>query len=132
MERVSLTGAGWADRAGAAFIGPQARPLAEHLFAAPQFRQGTHVIGHRPQHQRRRLAFAFQAFEHAAVDYVLKPVQPDRLAQTVARLKAKLAERSAPQEMSVVRPKLRIASSRDTGELGPAARRAKDGEAPAS
>ncbi|MDM4765899.1 LytTR family DNA-binding domain-containing protein [Pelomonas sp. SE-A7] len=35
--------------------------------------------------------YALQAFEHAAVDYVLKPVQPERLAQTVDRLKASLA-----------------------------------------
>lgn len=40
--------------------------------------------------------FALQAFERAAVDYVLKPVQRERLAQTVARLKAALAQRQAP------------------------------------
>lgn len=33
--------------------------------------------------------YATQAFEVAAVDYVLKPVAPERLASTVARLKAK-------------------------------------------
>lgn len=32
--------------------------------------------------------FALQAFEHAALDYVLKPVSTDRLARTVARLRA--------------------------------------------
>lgn len=32
--------------------------------------------------------FALQAFEHAALDYVLKPVSADRLARTVARLRA--------------------------------------------
>lgn len=32
--------------------------------------------------------FALQAFEHAALDYVLKPVSGERLARTVARLRA--------------------------------------------
>jgi DNA-binding LytR/AlgR family response regulator len=43
--------------------------------------------------------YAVQAFEAQAVDYVLKPVQPARLAKTVAKLKDLLAGRSAaPQE----------------------------------
>lgn len=37
-------------------------------------------------------AFALEAFDLAAVDYVLKPVTAERLAQTVARLKARRAE----------------------------------------
>jgi DNA-binding LytR/AlgR family response regulator len=36
-------------------------------------------------------AFAVQAFEHEAIDYVLKPVTADRLAQTVARVRRTLA-----------------------------------------
>ncbi len=39
--------------------------------------------------------YALAAFERAAVDYVLKPVQPERLAQTCARLEARLAQRSS-------------------------------------
>jgi DNA-binding LytR/AlgR family response regulator len=39
--------------------------------------------------------FAVSAFERAAVDYVLKPVTPERLQQTVDRLKARLAARTA-------------------------------------
>jgi len=40
--------------------------------------------------------YAVRAFEQQAVDYVLKPVQPERLARTVARLQAAIAAR-APQ-----------------------------------
>lgn len=40
--------------------------------------------------------FAVAAFERAAVDYVLKPATAERLQQTVARLKARLAARTAP------------------------------------
>jgi DNA-binding LytR/AlgR family response regulator len=38
--------------------------------------------------------YALQAFERAAFDYVLKPVDPARLAQTCARLRSALAARS--------------------------------------
>lgn len=39
--------------------------------------------------------YALQAFERAAVDYVLKPVQPARLHATVQRLQAGLAAKTA-------------------------------------
>ncbi len=39
--------------------------------------------------------YALQAFERAAFDYVLKPVEPVRLAQTCARLRQALATRAA-------------------------------------
>jgi DNA-binding LytR/AlgR family response regulator len=41
--------------------------------------------------------YAVQAFERAAVDYVLKPVQPERLARTCNLLRTRLAERQAAQ-----------------------------------
>lgn len=39
--------------------------------------------------------YALAAFDAQAVDYVLKPVQPQRLARTVARLRQVLAQRAA-------------------------------------
>ena len=41
--------------------------------------------------------YALQAFERAAIDYVLKPVQPVRLAQTCDRLRSALSLRAQPQ-----------------------------------
>ncbi len=38
--------------------------------------------------------YATQAFEAEALDYLLKPVQPERLARTVARLQARLPDRA--------------------------------------
>jgi DNA-binding LytR/AlgR family response regulator len=55
--------------------------------------------------------FALDAFGQAAVDYVLKPVQSGRLAQTVQRLKQRLSER---------------ASGHGSGQAELAARRAVD------
>ena len=40
--------------------------------------------------------YALQAFQAQAVDYVVKPVERERLAACVARLKARLAERAPP------------------------------------
>jgi SAM-dependent methyltransferase len=48
------------------------------------------------------------------------------------QLYAGVAERNQGQTVAVVRPKLRVASSRDTPHVVGAARNAKDGEAPAS
>jgi DNA-binding LytR/AlgR family response regulator len=48
---------------------------------------------------------ALEAFEHAAVDYVLKPVRPERLAQTVARLKTALqGQRGATDPEATLAP----------------------------
>ena len=37
--------------------------------------------------------YAVAAFEHGAIDYVVKPFEPDRLASSIARLRKRLAER---------------------------------------
>jgi DNA-binding LytR/AlgR family response regulator len=42
--------------------------------------------------------YALRAFERAALDYVLKPVQPERLARTCERLQAALQARAQPQK----------------------------------
>lgn len=42
--------------------------------------------------------YAIQAFEHAAIDYLLKPVETERLQQTVARLQQRLTQ--PPFELS--------------------------------
>jgi len=44
--------------------------------------------------------YAVEAFERGAVDYVLKPAEPERLRLTVERLKARLA--SPPSDMSAM------------------------------
>jgi DNA-binding LytR/AlgR family response regulator len=44
--------------------------------------------------------YALQAFEAQAVDYLVKPVQTERLVATISRLKLRLAERGAPALMS--------------------------------
>jgi DNA-binding LytR/AlgR family response regulator len=48
--------------------------------------------------------YAVQAFEQAAVDYLLKPVVEERLAQTVARLKARLS--APPPDLGALLVKL--------------------------
>ncbi len=41
--------------------------------------------------------YAVQAFEHGAIDYLVKPIDPARLADTVQRLKARLARAAEPR-----------------------------------
>ena len=45
-------------------------------------------------------AYAVEAFERDAVDYLLKPVADERLAETVARLKARLASGAPGPELA--------------------------------
>jgi len=50
--------------------------------------------------------YAVEAFEHAALDYVLKPVKAERLAKTLERIKAALGQGAAAAE-----PDARLASA---------------------
>jgi len=56
--------------------------------------------------------YALAAFEHAAFDYLLKPVKPERLARTVERLRAAL---QAPAAASAVAPEALQALLRQLG-----------------
>ncbi len=53
--------------------------------------------------------YAIAAFDEGAVDYVLKPVSPDRIAKVVERLKARLS--AAPLDMGAMLARL---AERDT------------------
>jgi len=52
--------------------------------------------------------YAIEAFERGAVDYLLKPIAPDRLAATVGRVKARAASsRSDPGHLAAIIEQLR-------------------------
>jgi YesN/AraC family two-component response regulator len=42
--------------------------------------------------------YAIRAFEYGAVDYLLKPAEPERVALTCERLRAKLEQKPAPMD----------------------------------
>ena len=59
--------------------------------------------------------YAISAFDAGAVDYLLKPVESERLAQTVERVKAKLA--TAPADLSAVVAELRARATPTASRL---------------
>ncbi|STQ91615.1 LytR/AlgR family response regulator transcription factor [Iodobacter fluviatilis] len=65
------------------------------LEAAQAISQSTHIVFVTAYDQ-----YAVEAFEHGAIDYVLKPADPERLALTVERLKKRLA--SPPNDMQAL------------------------------
>jgi DNA-binding LytR/AlgR family response regulator len=53
--------------------------------------------------------YAIEAFDRGAVDYLLKPIVPGRLAATVTRLKSRLASGAAgPGELAAIIEQLRL------------------------
>jgi DNA-binding LytR/AlgR family response regulator len=64
--------------------------------------------------------YAIDAFEHGAIDYLLKPVTPDRLATTVERLQRRLERQ--PQDIGAQLAQLAQLSDRLLGGNAPAAR----------
>ena len=64
--------------------------------------------------------FAVDAFELHAVDYLLKPVNRDRLARTVERIGVQIAEqqRSARERNEAVRTQMRLMPAAAPGESG--------------
>lgn len=58
--------------------------------------------------------FAVDAFEQAAVDYVLKPIQVERLAVTCQRLKDRLAERTVSNDALTLAPLKALLQSQRT------------------
>jgi DNA-binding LytR/AlgR family response regulator len=65
--------------------------------------------------------YALQAFERAAVDYLLKPVQTERLAHTCNRLRAALALRAAPTSAPLDAALSKLRQLLSATGLGPAA-----------
>ncbi|MBC3935080.1 LytR/AlgR family response regulator transcription factor [Undibacterium rugosum] len=70
-------------------------PIKTGLEAAKEIGSQTHIVFITAYDQ-----YAIQAFEHGAVDYVLKPADLERLGKTIERLKARLQAQAQPADMS--------------------------------
>ncbi len=73
--------------------------LAERLAGAAQ---PPHIVFVSAYHE-----YAVAAFEHAALDYLLKPVSAERLQKTVVKVKAALRESRSPPPAEALRALLR-------------------------
>ncbi len=79
-------------------------PLMNGLEAARAIGDAAHVVFVTAYHR-----YAVEAFERGAIDYVLKPVAAERIAQTVARLRARLGAPPARMDALVDELARRIA-----------------------
>lgn len=79
-------------------------PVMNGLEAAREIRDLAHVVFVTAYDR-----YAVEAFEQGAVDYVLKPAQGDRLADTVSRLRARLGAGAARLDELIDRLARRIA-----------------------
>lgn len=70
-------------------------PAKTGLEAAKEIGTKTHIVFITAYDQ-----YAVEAFDQGAVDYVLKPADPERLSRTVERLKARLTTATEPNDMS--------------------------------
>lgn len=66
--------------------------------------------------------YALDAFEAGAVDYLLKPVQADRLALTITRLKEKLREKQSPSSLDLTQLLLSLQKAAPEAAKPPAER----------
>ncbi len=62
--------------------------------------------------------FAIEAFEHHAIDYLLKPVTDERLSRTVEHLKAALRERRGPPALDALLAQLQQSLGTRTAGAG--------------
>jgi DNA-binding LytR/AlgR family response regulator len=79
-------------------------PVMNGLEAAREIRELAHVVFVTAYDR-----YALEAFERGAVDYVLKPVAAERLADTVRRLQARLGSAAPPLEALIGELARRIA-----------------------
>lgn len=63
--------------------------------------------------------YALKAFEHGVLDYLVKPVEPSRLADTVARLKARLKDAQPATANEALLEQLAAQLERRTGRPTP-------------
>ncbi|MFZ6863100.1 LytR/AlgR family response regulator transcription factor [Undibacterium sp. Ji67W] len=70
-------------------------PVKTGLEAAKEIGNKAHIVFITAYDQ-----YAIEAFDHGAVDYVLKPADVERLGKTVERLKSRLKSLTQPNDMS--------------------------------